>query len=248
MKFSCNIKSYGLTAIEANNASDFRQLKYVYPPISNIPMMQARRMSIATKLACELYIQISKEINFDYALFLSAHGEIERSFKVINDILQSNIISPTDFSMSVHNAASGISSIMSQNQCETTSIAGGHEGFITVFHEIIASFIAGKKRVILIAFDGEMPEFYQKYGALDQSAYAVALIIERGHDFLLSLHNHQEKKQKSDLTIPRSKMPLPLQFWQKWQKEHSNLSKESHFIKPIEIRGNNQTLSLQKVL
>lgn len=236
MNFSLNIKSYGLTALSSVDAqsTSFSALKYQYPATPNIPMMQSRRMSIATKLASELYLNIAKETSFDYAIFLSAHGEIERSFKILQQILQDKLISPTDFSMSVHNVTSGITGIMNKNNCETTSIAASFDGFITVFYEILSALQQGKKRILLIANDGEMPEFYQSYGATKNSAYAVALIIEQGDEWQGSITANSHIS--NDDTSPK-KIPLPLQFWSQWQQTENN---------KIVLVGTDNTLSLSR--
>ena len=135
--------------------------------------------------------------------------------------------------MSVHNTASGVSGILAKNANETTSIAGGPHGFITIIYEVIAALSAGKNSVLLIAFDGEMPEFYTQYGAIKNDAYAVGILFEKGSDYLLSL------SQSTTILLPKAQnnSPLPLIFWNEWQ-----------LGKSISLLGPRQSLNIEKLL
>lgn len=182
MNFFCNLNIIELTATATYKALSPAEVEatYQYPSTPSIPMMQARRLHIGAKLATEAFIRFSENYPIEYALFLSAHGEIARSYKVIQDILQQQYVSPTDFSMSVHNAASGISSILTQSTFEMSSIAGNHDGFITALYEINAQLLMGKNNILLIAFEGEMPKFYHRYGASDTPAHAIGFLFQQG--------------------------------------------------------------------
>ena len=73
MNLSCDITAFGLTAIEHSNCENaLLEQKTKYPPLKNIPMMQARRMSIASKLATEVFMHFSKNHDLEYTIFLSA--------------------------------------------------------------------------------------------------------------------------------------------------------------------------------
>ena len=148
--------------------------------------------------------------------------------------------------MSVHNAASGVSSILSKNTCEITSISAGDDGFINVFYEIAGAFASGKKRILLIAFDGEMPVFYQNYGAKNQSAYAIALLIEQGNDFTVTIQHYKSSINKTESDL-KQKNPQPLLFWEQWQKHCDSILTSSilNIDRQIHIEGESQILLIQ---
>ena len=174
--------------------------KYEY-----IPMMQARRMSQATGLACENFLEILHEHQIESAVFLSEHGELERSHKIIEALSSNNNISPTDFSMSVHNVAAGLSTILSKQSIEVSSISAGQDGLAQALYEILVFLESGAKNVLLIAFDGAIPEFYYNYGVSHEPTYAVALLFEKGNDWQITIDKKESENQGG-------KIPLPIQL------------------------------------
>lgn len=183
--------------------------------LSYIPMMQARRMSKATSLACESFLSLLNEQSIDAAVFLSEHGELERSHKILDAINQNKSISPTDFSMSVHNVAAGLSTILSQKNIEVSSISAGQDGLFQALFEIKVLLESGAKNVLLVAFDGNIPEFYYDYGIQNEPLYAMTMLFEKGNDWLIQLNN-----------IPMTEImavPLPIQL------AHAYLSKNKNF-------------------
>lgn len=201
--------------LELSNNLAFGKLSY-------IPMMQARRMSKATSLACESFLSILNEQSVDSAVFLSEHGELERSHKILDALNHNQNISPTDFSMSVHNVAAGLSTILSQKNIEVSSISAGKDGIFQVLFEIMVLLESGAKSVLLVAFDGNIPEFYHDYGVQDEPVYAMTMLFEKGNDWQIQLN--------SVTTIENGAMPLPLQL------VHEYLSGKKNFV----LRGVNQ--------
>lgn len=233
MEFSCNLNLIELTLIDTHEEGSSIQKEkiYQYPKTPSIPMMQARRLHIGARLATEVFLQFSKSHAIEYALFLSAHGEIARSYKVIQDILHDKHVSPTDFSMSVHNAACGISSILTQSTFEMSSIAGNHDGFLTALYEINAQLLMGKNNILLIAFEGEMPEFYHNYGAIDAAAHAIGFLFQQGEQYHFNI-----SPIAKNISIPSN---LAIEFSQKFHKSRS-------FIltgKRLQLTLNNKSLS-----
>jgi len=77
-------------------------------------------------------------------VFSSAHGEICKSLAMLKTIQASHELSPTAFSLSVHNAIASLFSIAYRNNQEITVIAPGQEGadevLIILYDEPIADF------------------------------------------------------------------------------------------------------------
>lgn len=198
----------GLTANEPVDGAP--TAPFDYPKTPSIPMMQARRMSLAAKLACEVFIRTLKTTPVDAAIFLSEHGELERSFNVIKHIANGEGVSPTDFSMSVHNTAAGLATILTRTPIEVTSIAGGQDGLIHALNEVVALQHSGHHHIALIAFDGEVPDFYAAHGAMLTPAYAMALVFSPGDAFTITC-THSEPQTLTE--------PLPLRLWRDWQTD-----------------------------
>ncbi|TFZ52790.1 beta-ketoacyl synthase [Serratia proteamaculans] len=177
----------------------------VLPGCSHIPMMSLRRMSIGTRLAVESGLILLKDSPADMAIFTSRHGELERTHKILQHLHQQQPLSPTDFAMSVHNTAAGWLTIMAKNTLPTTSLAAGEDSFQQGMIEAQAVLATGSaERVLLIDFDGIVPDVYRPFAPENSIPYAVALLLESGG----TLHcqattteqvNHQEPQGLSFL-------------------------------------------------
>ncbi len=141
-----------------------------------IPMMAARRMSLMSQLAVENGLNLLDQ-QPDSIVCVSRHGELARTFNVLSNIANSTEVSPTDFAMSVHNTAAGLLTIISQNALPVTSLAAGKDGFQQGLFEVQAMFSGGAKRVLLLDFDDELPEFYRGLVSSTVSAYAIGLLL-----------------------------------------------------------------------
>lgn len=153
----------------------------VLPGCSHIPMMSLRRMSIGTRLAVESGLILLKDSPADMAIFTSRHGELERTHKILQNLHQQQPLSPTDFAMSVHNTAAGWLTIMAKNTLPTTSLAAGEDSFQQGMIEAQAVLATGSaERVLLIDFDGIVPDVYRPFAPENSVPYAVALLLESG--------------------------------------------------------------------
>ncbi|AHY05804.1 beta-ketoacyl synthase chain length factor [Serratia plymuthica] len=154
----------------------------VLPACSHIPMMSLRRMSAGTRLAVESGLILLNDHQADMAIFTSRHGELERTHKILQHLHQEQPLSPTDFAMSVHNTAAGWLTITAKNTLPTTSLAAGEDSFQQGMIEAQAVLATGSaERVLLIDFDGIVPEVYQPFIPANPFPYAVALLLESGN-------------------------------------------------------------------
>ncbi|MDF7670596.1 beta-ketoacyl synthase chain length factor [Orbaceae bacterium ESL0721] len=216
MKFSLNISRWSAISPDLLNnddwlewsknlSSNFFSQNTTLPKSSSIPMMTARRLSIGCRLALEVGLKL---MQYDpcAAIFISRHGELERSYKILLALNQLQTISPTDFTMSVHNTAAGLLTIVGQKDIPTTSIAAGGDGFQQGIIEAQAMLQSGLKRVLLIDFEGIIPEFYHSFLKPHEisSPYAVGFIITSGDEYSCSY----DVKNKSNL-ISQSSNILP---------------------------------------
>ena len=161
------------------------------PQTKYIPMIQARRMSHACRLACEVTLNLLADSteNIDAAVFISQHGELGRSTKIIQSIVEGQAVSPTDFSMSVHNTASGLSTILSKNTMEISSISAGSDGFQQGLFEVQAFFSQGAEKVILVEFDDRVPNLYQTGGRFEIAPYACGFVFSPEKEYQYELYS-----------------------------------------------------------
>lgn len=193
------------------------------PKTKKIPMMQARRMSMGSRLAVDVGLELIDNHHLDLAIFTSQHGELERTHKILTSMNQTHDISPTDFALSVHNTASGLVTIISNRSIPISSISAHNDSFQQGLIEAFSILHHGNKKVLLVDFDGFVPETYQKQINYHVPAYAVGYILTSGDQ--LSCQSIDKSSQVYQPIYPQSIAFL-----------HAYLCKQKHFI----IQGNSQ--------
>jgi len=125
-----------------------------------VPKLLQRRL---TPLAKAVFAVADRCINTDEALpvvFSSAHGELSKSLEMLKAIQASEELSPTAFSLSVHNAIAGLFSIAYHNHQEITVIASGREGIAPAFIDALGSLHEGANEVLIVLYDEPIADFY----------------------------------------------------------------------------------------
>lgn len=110
-------------------------------------------------------------------VFCSRHGEVRRSIEILEPLARDEPISPAAFSLSVHNAISGLYSIASVDTAPMTALAGGADGAAQGLIEACAQVAAGSEEVLLVSYDEPLPEIYQAYRDAPETPYAWAWLI-----------------------------------------------------------------------
>jgi len=143
-------------------------------------MMAARRMSIGSRFAVDAGLSMLSKYQVDAAIFTSRHGELERTGRILHSLAEDEAISPTEFSMSVHNTAAGWLTLISKNPLPATSLAAGADSFQQGLLEAQSMLAAGASRIMLVDFDGEVPSLYAESVNSEFLPYAVAIILTAG--------------------------------------------------------------------
>jgi type IV secretory pathway VirB2 component (pilin) len=117
-------------------------------------------------------------------VFSSTHGELAKSLEMIKLIEAGEEISPTTFSLSVHNAIAGLYSIVFGNTSEVTVLASGEDGIAVAFLEALGILQEGAPEVLIVLYDEPLPDFYPSEPFLLSTGHtsAVALKITRHGD------------------------------------------------------------------
>ena len=164
----------------------------VWPPIedceltqaellSSIPKMLKRRLSPLARIVFSAVEQCLENNHQMPIVFSSTHGELARSFKMMEMIEAGDEISPTSFSLSVHNAIAGLFSMAYKNKLQSTVIAPGEEGIAAAFIEAIGLLQEGEPEVLIVLYDEPLVDFYpsEPFRLSVDDSFAVALCISR---------------------------------------------------------------------
>ncbi len=160
--------------IEASGDSESLTQKQL---LEVIPKMLKRRLSPLAKHVFSAILSCEGENNTVPIIFSSTHGELSKSFKMMEQIEAGEEISPTTFSLSVHNAIARLYSIAFNNHCQTSVVAPGEEGIAAAFIEALGLLTEGEKEVLLVFYDEPLEEFYpsKPYRLSTEQTQAVAL-------------------------------------------------------------------------
>ncbi|WP_333874708.1 beta-ketoacyl synthase chain length factor [Methylobacter sp.] len=126
-----------------------------------VPKLLQRRLS---PLARAVFNAAEGCIDSDKVLpivFSSAHGEVNKSLEMLQSMQRGEDVSPTAFSLSVHNAISGLFSMAYGYHQEITVIAPGQDGIAPAFIEALGLLQEGHAdEVLIVLYDEPLSDFY----------------------------------------------------------------------------------------
>ncbi len=146
------------------------------PPIDNIQPMQARRLSNLTKMSLKVALACTKKGENIESVFASRYGEWTQTLKLLRSISDKEDVSPAGFSMSVHNTAGGIYSIINENTAAYSAIAGCSATFEAALIEALGR-LQTQKNVLLVVAEEAIPPIYEGIFPEPVVPYAVGLLL-----------------------------------------------------------------------
>ncbi len=157
--------------------------------IEHIPAMQRRRLSRLAKLALNSAMQTLATRKVDYIVWASQYGDEAKTLNILEDVLREQTPSPTQFSTSVHNAISGLYSILCQDATPATSLAGSwNDGLIEAYAWLKTRPEA--RQVLLVYYDEALPDIYAEHQPF--AAFAMATMISLAPANLMLTPKHTD--------------------------------------------------------
>lgn len=147
--------------------------------IDFIPVMQRRRLSQLAKIALNNLIQSKADQPVDYIIWVSQYGDEAKTLNILKDVLQGQTPSPTQFSTSVHNAISGLYSILCHDSTPATSLAGSWSDALIEAYAWLKSSNQPDAKVMVVYYESPLPTVYQESQAFD--SFSLAGIVSLQH-------------------------------------------------------------------
>jgi hypothetical protein len=157
------------------------------PDVSFLPAMQRRRLSRLARMAFSVGWPLAEGLEALPLVFVSRHGETPRTFDILSDLGAGQPLSPTQFSLSVHNAVIGLWSIMRGETSEMTAVAAAGDGLEHGLIEACALLHEGAPAVLLVITEEQPPEAYARWIDDVPFPYAVGLLLTPGEQWQVSL-------------------------------------------------------------
>ncbi|MCH7318002.1 beta-ketoacyl synthase chain length factor [Acinetobacter sp. NIPH1876] len=145
-----------------------------YAALDAIPAMQRRRLSALAKMALSSALTSLNGQHVDYIVWVSRFGDEQKTLDILQDVLQQQTPSPTQFSTSVHNAIAGLYSILCQDATPSTSLSCEWTEALIEAYAILKSTTTAQ-RVLVVAYDQALPSVYAD--TVEFPAFALATVV-----------------------------------------------------------------------
>ncbi|WP_052141197.1 beta-ketoacyl synthase chain length factor [Pseudoalteromonas piratica] len=161
------------------------------PQLDWVPAMQRRRLSHYAKMA--LFVAANSAKAYDGkslpVVYASQHGDFHRTSSILKDLAEGEVVSPTSFGLSVHNAVVGLYSILTKNQQPMNSIAAGEN---TLLMALIEAYVqlnkADTEQVLVVYCDQPLTKEYAQFDHQDSVDLACAFIVSKNAETGISLN------------------------------------------------------------
>lgn len=206
------------------------------PPCKAIKPMVRRRLTRWGRLALEVATACEPHIEEDTpTVFASRHGDTHRTYKLLSSISEGEALSPTAFSLSVHNSSSGIFSMEEQIFGPAIAVAAGKDTLGQAFVEAYSLLAAGQDRVLLVYADEPIADYYRC--DVDEGDMPVALGIvlcacsdDDASDLSINFTGDDEPRQREHSASNNSFAIQFLSFWFSGEKEFSFRSARMNWL------------------
>jgi len=155
------------------------------PEVPQVPAMLRRRASAADRMALKAAFDCYASADPVATVFCSRLGEIHRSVELMDLMVKGEGHLPMSFSLSVHNAASGLFSIARADASASASVAAGRDSLPMGIFEACAQMKKGAPKVLLVAYDDAIPQPFKAFNEGPDRPFALALLISPGESFEL---------------------------------------------------------------
>ena len=139
-----------------------------------------RRLSKLSRMALKVAYDCAHDLPSVSTIFASRHGEIHGSVAMLHDISNRNKMSPTTFSLSVHNAVLGLFSIARADRSPSSAISAGCDTFFAALQEAAVRFYRDMTKPILLIYADEiLPDELAVFASSTDKGHAMALLFSQ---------------------------------------------------------------------
>ncbi len=147
------------------------------PDAGFIEPLLRRRLSVLGRGMVHCAGRVAADVPALRSVFASRHGEPYRTMPMLEDLARGLDISPTQFSMNVHNAVAGIWSISRQDRSACTALGAGPETFGWGLLEAASLHRAHGAPVLFVYGDDHLPELLAEFEPAQAPLHALAFLI-----------------------------------------------------------------------
>ncbi len=149
------------------------------PDVSYLPGLLRRRLDPYGRMALSTAWPCAAGLDSVQSVFASRHGALERTLELLDALAREEALSPTSFSLSVHNSSVGLFSIARGDRGAATAMAAGADGLGLALLEGANLISEGSDGVLVCYADAPLQEPYAAMLADDEShrPFAASLLL-----------------------------------------------------------------------
>lgn len=135
------------------------------PSLSEMPAMMRRRIEPLGRVALQAAYWAQGDAPTGPVVFASRWGELARSVEMLQQLAAGEGLSPTAFSLSVHNAIGALFSIARKDKHNYQAVSAGEFSLEAGFAEAAGLVADGAPTVLLVFVDCPLPETYATFAS-----------------------------------------------------------------------------------
>ncbi len=150
------------------------------PDLSWVPALKRRRLSALARVVFQVLGDCSEEDEQIPVIFSSGMGELARTQELLEAIANNQPLSPTAFSLSVHNACAGMWSMQRDLRQQMLALAPLEQSPVPALLEAAGLLAEGARAVTVVFYEAPFPEFYGPFMSSPEQPFALALRVHSG--------------------------------------------------------------------
>ena len=141
--------------------------------------MTRRRIDPLGRAALQVAWWAQSDVPTGPVVFASRWGELARSVALLRQLAQVEPLSPTAFSLSVHNASSAVYSIARGDTANYAAVSAGPGSATAGVCEAMGLLADGAPQVLVVSVEAGLPDPYQAFDQHPGPLRAWAVLLER---------------------------------------------------------------------
>jgi hypothetical protein len=150
------------------------------PDLGFLPPLQRRRLSPLARMAVACAWPLADAPSPMPVVYASHHGETTRGYDLLHCLARDEALSPTSFSLSVHNATVGMWSILRKETVESVALSVAGDGLESAIAEACLLLAAGHPHALVVLAEEAPPAAYRPWIDDIPFPYALALRVGAG--------------------------------------------------------------------
>ncbi len=145
------------------------------PTVARMPVILRRRLERIGRVALQpVYdCQLSHDGDIPH-VFASRHGDLSRTYGMLQSLTRGEQLSPTAFGLSTHNAIAALYGIACGMRGSHVAVSAGATSAEAAVVEALGLLNQGAREVIVVMYDSPLPDDYRVFADEPQCHYAWA--------------------------------------------------------------------------